>query len=99
MESGLKVGDQIVTVDGHSVRSVTHAEALGILRESGVLVQLEVANEAEEDDHDADDDRIDEHIMNSELDQEDVKVVSDIARGVFPHARTLSHTFTSILKS
>ena len=88
------MGDQIVTVDGHSVRSVTHAEALGILRKSGVLVQLEVANEEEEDDHDADDDRIDEHIMNSELDQEDVKVVSDIARGAFPHARThpKSHT-------
>jgi len=69
LESGLKVGDQIVSVDGHSVRSVTHSEALAVLRKSGLLVQLEVSQD------DEDDDRIDEHIVNSELDQEDVKVV------------------------
>jgi len=72
LESGLKVGDQIVSVDGHSVRSVTHSEALAVLRESGLLVQLEVSQD------DEDDDRIDEHIVNSELDQEDVKLKSDV---------------------
>ena len=93
LESGLKVGDQIVSVDGHSVRSVTHSEALAVLRKSGLLVQLEVSQD------DEDDDRIDEHIVNSELDQEDVKVVVILPaaltqRPVCSHARMHTHSLS-----
>ena len=43
--SGLKVGDQILSVDGHSLRSVTHREALQTLRASGDRVKLEIFDE------------------------------------------------------
>ena len=45
MESGLKIGDQILSVDGHSLRSVTHREALQTLRASGLVVKLEIFDE------------------------------------------------------
>ena len=45
MESGLKIGDQILSVDGHSLRSVTHREALQTLRTSGLVVKLEIFDE------------------------------------------------------
>ena len=48
LESGLKVGDQILSVDGHSLRSVTHREALQTLRASGDRVKLEIFDENSE---------------------------------------------------
>ena len=73
LESGLRVGGQILSVDGHSLRSVTHREALQTLRASGVRVKLEIFDENTELEQF---DQITEESI-------DFDKVCDIARGVF----------------